>query len=174
MNWFLLFQVNFIFTNLMSLYLWSPYDTYFPFLLLYCQYSIKSRWLFTNYNLFHWYFYFLLSFIQTIHKQYNFTTLYYFFNNSNKQTTFFKLCFYFSHHLTEQESKQSFSSIQSNPFSFPSLYHCLFVLKINNKTNLKHRHNIKPNHMNNSLSLISKTVFNNRFTGSFALIIRQI
>lgn len=104
----------------------------------------------------------------------NITTLYYFFNNSNKQTTFFKLCFYFSHHLTEQESKQSFSSIQSNPFSFPSLYHCLFVLKINNKTNLKHRHNIKPNHMNNSLSLISKTVFNNRFTGSFVLIIRQI
>lgn len=44
----------------------------------------------------------------------------------------------------------------------------------NNKTNLKHRHNIKPNHMNNSLSLISKTVFNNRFTRFFALIIRQI
>lgn len=69
-----------------------------------------------------------LSYKQSI-KQYNFTTLYYFFNNSNKQTTFFKLCFYFSHHLTEQESKQSFSSIQSNPFSFSSLYHCLFVIK---------------------------------------------
>ena len=70
------------------------------FLFYYYIVSILSNQddLFTNYNLFHWYLHFLLSFIQTKHKQCNITTLYSFFNNSNKQTTFIKLCFYFSHH----------------------------------------------------------------------------